>query len=94
MKTEKKSGVVKTIKILWIFSGVIILSIILYSFIKLQIIGGQGDTAKTLFFAAGIYMFIIYLVSTGILILSEEIIKRVKEYQYHEKQAKIKRSIY
>lgn len=94
METRKKRGVVKTVKVLWIFAGVIILSIILYSFIKFQIIGGQGGTTKTLFFAAGIYMFIIYLVSTGILILFGEIIKRVKEYQYHEKQAKIKRTIY
>ncbi len=70
---------IKAVKLLWIFAGVILLCAILYTFIDIQIMKGQADSAKTLFFAAGLYTFIIYLVTTGIFILAQEIIKRVKE---------------
>lgn len=75
---NKKKKVVKTLKIFWIFIGIILASVILFSFVKIQIAKGQSDAVKTIFFAAGLYTFIIYLISTTILILLQEIIKRLR----------------
>jgi DNA integrity scanning protein DisA with diadenylate cyclase activity len=75
---NKKKKVVKTIKIFWTLLGIILASAILFSFVKIQIAKGDGEAVKTLFFAAGLYAFIIYLISTTILILLQEIIKRIR----------------
>jgi len=69
----------KTFKYLWIIIGIILVSLILISFAQIQVAKGSGTTVKTVFFAAGLYVLLIYLISTMILILAREIIKRLRQ---------------
>lgn len=90
MRGEKILNFLKAFKKTWIFAGIIFFAFVLISFIKVKIAFGQGNEVKTIFFAAGLYVFIIYLITTLIMLLSGEIIKRMKQMYLYEKAPGIK----
>ena len=77
MHRKQKEKVVKTVKYTWLIAGIALVTVILFSFAKIHVAHGSGTTVKTIFFAAGLYTLLIYLISTMIIILAREIIKRL-----------------
>lgn len=76
---QKHKKVLKIFKVGWVLAGIIITIGTLFFFMRNQMSRDLELTTRTLFFAAGLYILLIYLITTMIFILVQEIIKRMKE---------------
>lgn len=73
-----RKRVIKTFRYSWVLIGIALISVILISMVEIHVASGKGVTQRTIFFAAGLYALLIYLILTMILVLIREIIKRLR----------------
>ena len=77
MKRKQKEALKTAFKTAWFVAGVALLILTVFFFTKMK---SSGTISDALHFSTGLYSFTVYITITLILVLAQQIIKRINEY--------------